>query len=126
MQLGPNNCSKFQEQLEKLYSAEICQTETQIKQKEPTKNTLTTVKKKYLQKTPNLPPKITIKVSYGSPIHPPIPKINNSGKPISQIQNQTPKQTMKNQNTYSLPQTNLNLPYNPKKIITNQPTTEQK
>ena len=41
-------------------------------------------------------------------IHLPIPKIDNSGK--TQIQNQTPKQTMKNQNTFWLPQLNLNHP----------------
>ena len=36
MQLWPNNWPKFQEQLKKMYSAEICQTLSQIKQNEQT------------------------------------------------------------------------------------------
>ena len=54
LQLELNNLPKFQEQLKNLHSAEICETETktQIKQKEPTTNTLTTAKN-ILQRTLN-------------------------------------------------------------------------
>ena len=53
VQLQPNNWPKFQAKLKKLHSAETCQAETQIKQKEPTTNTHTIIKE-YQQKTPNL------------------------------------------------------------------------
>ena len=75
--LEPNDRPKFLEQLKKLCSAEIF--ETQIKQKEPTTNTRTTAINIYRIQICDWKSNIKER-SHISPIHLPIALINNTGK----------------------------------------------
>ena len=91
MQLGPNDWPKFQQQLKKLHLTEICQTETQVKQKEPKISTYIFAPKVFTENSKSSMETNTVKRrSHRSLIYPPITKIDHSGKCMSQIQNQKP------------------------------------